>query len=156
MRKEDKKKRTKIGFNSMIITMILALLAFLLISHFDLGNGQGVDTNPNSGGNEEGTKESDMNTDSSELNKENEENEETEITAALTVTVSGESIYLSDSKGESEITLSNLEEELKGLQQNQTVLLYDDGAINKTYTEVEQIIDDYVESQGIIKIEKDK
>lgn len=153
------RKGAKVSFKSMIIAMIIALLGFLGFGGFELGNGDGADTNA---GNESGI------VSETEASKEENASETTKTKDGSNVDESnsqldGFVLYVREDKlfissddedtGFKEVTIAYVEEVLNQLKSDDKVIIYDDGAINKTYEDIVGLIDLKVEEIGIRKIE---
>lgn len=132
--KSKDKGKAKVSFRAMIIAMIIALIAFLAFGGFDLGNGDGADIDT-------GDKSGDI----SEVDESAESNSDDAVLDAYTIYVREDKILiLSDvsEDGYEEVTLDYIKEVLATLSSDQRVMIYDDGAINKTYEDVVTVVDE--------------
>ena len=137
--KRDKKDRgNHVSFRSMLIAMIVALLAFLGIGNFDLGDGDGADV-----GSGDGTEVADTADDGSgDKTTVSDDAYDTEgQSMEFTVYIQEDKIFIDTGDGREEATVQELESQLGNLESGSTVVLYDDGALNSLYEEVEGIVD---------------
>ena len=138
MSKDKKDKgRARVSFRAMIIAMVVALLGFLGFGGLELGNGDGADVDT---GNKSGIVSETQETQETNKDIEMEEADET----IFTIQVREDKIFVtlegSDDEMEA-VSLTFIEETLAGLDSDVRVVVYDDGAINKTYEEVIDLVD---------------
>ncbi len=150
MNKEKKQKKEKgahVSFRSMIIAMIIALLAFIGIGNFDLGNGDGADVSEENGIiSQENTdvvsdEVADNNNETSEDSNEIPDESINEKTG-FTIYLRGEKIYIDSADDAKEVTLSYIETKLNSLEADTVVYIYDEGATNKAYEEIKELINE--------------
>lgn len=136
--KNKKKGRLHLSVRLIIVAMIIALLFLLNWDglHFggrlgDLLSGESQDTQ-----NAQGT----TNADVANTTSESKDNSIDASLIQLVVIVRGEQIFIQDTAGEKEVTLSGLVEILTSLGSG-IVSIQDDGAILKVYNEVVAAVD---------------
>lgn len=132
------KGRAKVSFRSMIIAMVVALLGFLGFGGLELGNGDGADVDT---GNQSGVV-SEVNEDSTSKDMGSIDNEEENTFA---IYVREDKLFVPDDTsddGYKEVSIDEVKALLEQLDTTQKVVVHDDGAINKTYEEVIQVVDD--------------
>lgn len=138
-KKNNKDKgRAKVSFRSMIIAMVVALLGFLGFGGLELGNGDGADVDT---GNQSGVV-SEVNEDSTSKDMGSIDNEEENTFA---IYVREDKLFVPDDTsddGYKEVSIDEVKALLAQLDTTQKVVVHDDGAINKTYEEVIQVVDD--------------
>lgn len=138
-KKNNKDKgRAKVSFRSMIIAMVVALLGFLGFGGLELGNGDGADVDT---GNQSGVV-SEVNEDSTSKDMGSIDNEEENTFA---IYVREDKLFVPDDTsddGYKEVSIDEVKALLEQLDTTQKVVVHDDGAINKTYEEVIQVVDD--------------
>ncbi len=144
--RKEKKKKNHVSFKAMIIAMIVALLAFLGIGNYELGNGDGVDT----GEGREGVEESVGNIDSNKTNEEDVSTEDAVDSGVVFYIHVNEETILIGKEDMVEVTIEELEGELKALDMSALVIIVDDGSVKRVYDEVEDLVD----SMDLRKVEQ--
>jgi len=128
------KRGLKVNFKTMIIAMIVALLAFLRLGNFELGDGN--NQNASNDVYNESSSESEQSQD--EMTSDGES-----VEYSYRIYVKGEEIFVTtEEAGELvNVSLSFIEEEIMMLDSQTRILLYDDGAVNKTYNDVKELVE---------------
>jgi AAA15 family ATPase/GTPase len=135
-RDEDKKRKSRgVSKKNTVVAMLIALLAFIGIGNWglgDMGNGEGDDS---------GGYEQDVN-DSETRNQSQEEEVDTssEETKHLNLYLKEDVIYL-DEAFEITIEIEALDELLDAMPEGGKVSVFDKGATQKFVTDVEDLID---------------
>lgn len=147
-KKSKNKGKSKVSFRAMIIAMIVALLSFLGFGGFELGNGDGADTDSgqNSGLVSEKDNSQDQSTD--EVEKGSDEAD----LASYSIYVREDKLFVTMTGGADEleeVTLDKVKETLATLSSDMVVIIYDDAAVDKTYQEVMSLVNE----TGLRKIE---
>ena len=143
--KRKDKGGAKVSFRAMIIAMIVALLGFLGFGGLELGNEDGADVDS---GNKSGivseVDEVDVSEDI-EIKVEDIEVESSK-TELYIIYIREDKIFIASedsADGMKEVTLDEIEAELGKLDKSVQVKLYDEGAVKKTYDEVETIVNKF-------------
>lgn len=134
---KNDKGGAKVSFRSMIIAMIVALLGFLGFGGLELGNGDGADVDT---GNESGVVSEVEDNTTKDIGTIDNEVENT-----FAIYVREDKLFVPDESsddGYKEVTIEEVKAMLADLDSSQKVVVHDDGAINKTYEEVIQVVDE--------------
>lgn len=151
-RNQKKKKSNHVSFRAMIIAMIAALLAFLGIGNYDLGNGDGADLDDGTGT----VIEEQVDGDSAETSEEvvEEKPEETEEDQSqeevFNIFVRENKVLVGTADDLTEVTIDELGTQLDELESGYLVVIYDDGSVKRVYDEVEEMVD----SKDVRKVEE--
>ncbi len=149
MKNKDENKKKKLGLKGASIAMVVAILSLLGFGWNSTDWGEGNVGNQDSSGQIESQ--------DSQEQAQSEESEaieqEAEEALNLEFFVYEDKIY-TDKALTQEISLNQIEQEIEAYK-GQEVFLYDAGAIKQTFEEVEQIIDVYVDSHGLIKVKSE-
>ncbi len=149
--RKEKKKKNHVSFKAMIIAMIVALLAFLGIGNYELGNGDGIDTGEGRDQIEssDGSRSSEDLEESETIPQEETDEVSDETDQGMFIYVREESILIGTDE-QAEVTIEELEVELKALEEGALVTIIDDGSVKRVYDEVEALVD----SMDLRKVEE--
>ena len=141
MKSKEKKGDNRVSFKSMIIAMIVALLAFLGFGGFDLGNGDGADVDT---GDKSGVESMvDDTKDNSESDVADNVEKDTEL-SSYTIYVRDDKYFVVEesSKELKEVTLDKIEESLALLSEETVIIIFDDAAMEKPYSDLMKLVDE--------------